>query len=552
MFRAPLAAALFCAVSRAAPEAAYVGSRVCAACHAPVYAKFARTAMGRSVTEVSADAFPLPESIHSEALHRDFRVYARDGAVYESESGTEAGKQEFMTEAKLEYAVGSGANGVTFLVRRDDYLFEAPVSWYSKAGAWRLSPGYEQDDEGFSRPAYASCMVCHAGRARPVAGQDGRYMTPPFAEAAIGCENCHGPGSIHVREAQRGAVAAARSAIVNPARLPPRLAENICMLCHQGGGARVLLPGREYADIRAGAPLVRTVALARLASDSGGVLLEHHAGMEASRCFRASRGKLSCLSCHDPHQEPAPAEAAAYFRACCLACHSETSCRLPLATRRHTAPPDDCAGCHMPKRPAALISHSALTDHRIPARPDEAIELPPARPSPEGLPGVELLDAYPGEPELPLRTRLELCGELMTGSVELQARYLNLLDQAARELPRDPLVLAALGRKALASGQPDAIPLLETSLRRGGAPRQSTYIDLADAYTRAAQSPAVVPVLERAQQDFPYSKPIRKRLILAYIQTKNYAAARTALVSYVSDFPEDSFMRGLLRQVNPQ
>lgn len=537
----------------AAPSAGtYVGSRVCAACHMDIYRSYSRTAMGRSVTNIEPGAFPTPATVSGDAFHRQYRVFVRDGALYQSETGLdETGRLLFETEAKLEYAVGSGVNGVTYLVRRKDFLFEAPLSWYAKAGSWDLSPGYETADEGFSRPAYASCMVCHTGRSRPVVGgADGRYLDPPFAEAAVGCENCHGPGSLHVSARQGGRGALPDRTIVNPSRLAPRLADNICMLCHQGGGVRVLLPGLDYADVRPGTPLVRTVAFARLVSDRGGVLLEHHAAMESSRCFRATSGRLRCVSCHDPHVQPNAAEAAAYYRSRCLSCHKETSCKVTLTARRHAESGDNCIGCHMPQSPTGRISHSALTDHTIRARPDEPAGAPSLGPTPAGLPGVELLNAIPGEPELPLITRLELCGELMPSSPELQTAYLELLNQAARALPNDPLVLAALGRKALATGQGDPIPPLERALRPPAVPRQATYIDLADAYLRAGRTADEVNVLERAASAFPYSKVVRKRLILSYIQVKDYTKARAALVAYVDDFPEDDFMRGLLKKAN--
>ncbi len=546
---APLVAA---PADPAPPVATYVGSRVCAACHMDIYRSYSRTAMGRSVTNIDSGAYPAPATVSSDAFHRQYRVFVRDGALYQSETGfDEAGRQIFETEAKLEFAVGSGENGVTFLVRRKDFLFEAPLSWYAKTGSWDLSPGYEQADEGFSRPAYASCMVCHTGRSRPVAGgADGQYLDPPFAEAAVGCENCHGPGSLHVAARQRGRTALPDRTIVNPSRLAPRLADNICMLCHQGGGVRVLLPGRDYADVRPGTPLIRTVAFARLVSDRGGVLLEHHAAMESSRCFRATAGRLRCITCHDPHVEPTAAEAAAYYRTRCLSCHKETSCKLTLTARRHGETGDNCIACHMPQRPTGRISHSALTDHTIRARPDEPVSAPSLGPAPKGLPGVELLNAFPGEPEIPLITRLELCGELMPSSPELQNTYLDLLDHAARALPNDPLVVAALGRKALATGQGDLIPLLERALRPPAVPRQATYVDLADAYLRAGRTADEVTVLERASIAFPYSKLVRKRLILSYIQVKDYTKARAALVAYVDDFPEDDFMRGLLKKAN--
>ncbi len=547
-----LAAAALAPLRAAPPEAAYAGSRICAACHMDIYRTYSRTGMGRSVTDTHPTAFPTPATVSSDAFHRQYRVFVRDGAVYQSETGFDsAGGRLFETESPLAYTVGSGENGVTFLIRRMDFLFEAPLSWYAKTGSWDLSPGYEQADEGFSRPAYASCMVCHTGRSRPApGGAAGQYLEPPFAEAAVGCENCHGPGSLHVAARQRGRAALPDRTIINPSRLAPRLADNICMLCHQGGGVRVLLPGRGYSDIRPGTPLIRTVAFARLVSDRGGVLLEHYAAMESSRCFQATSGRLRCITCHDPHVQPIASDADAYYRTRCLSCHKETSCKLTLAARRHSENGDNCIACHMPQRPTGRISHSALTDHTIRARADEPVSAPSLGPAPKGLPDVELLNAFPGEPEIPLITRLELCGELMPSSPELQNVYLDLLDQAARELPNDPLVLAALGRKALATGQGDPIPLLERALRPPAVPREATYIDLADAYLRAGRNSDEVSTLERAASAFRYSKLVRKRLILSYIQAKDYTKARTALVAYVDDFPEDDFMRGLLKKAN--
>src|SRR6059058_6628228 len=82
--------------------------------------------------------------------------------------------------------------------------------------------------------------------------------------------------------------------------------------------------------------------------------------MTLSKCFRGSGEKLSCISCHDPHVEPRPEEAAAYFKKKCLACHTEKSCTLPLQIREHQRQSDDCADCHMQKRDVREISHSSI------------------------------------------------------------------------------------------------------------------------------------------------------------------------------------------------
>ena len=173
-------------------------------------------------------------------------------------------------------------------------MFQAPLSLYSRTGDWDLSPGYEHADYGFNRPIHAACLICHSGQPRPVADRNGAYHDPPFRELAIGCENCHGPGALHVKERAQGGARNPDTSIVNPARLGARLAENICMNCHQTGDARVLQPGKDYSDFRPGTWLSDTLAIFKVRTAAADTdLLEHHSAMKDSRCFIASRGRLS-------------------------------------------------------------------------------------------------------------------------------------------------------------------------------------------------------------------------------------------------------------------
>jgi predicted CXXCH cytochrome family protein len=545
IFVATLLPAQTPALRSVAPGVRYTGSKICAGCHKRIYDRYLRTPMGRSITRPAAGVWGAPAVLRSETLHRDFRVYSENGVLYQAESEASV----FETSHRLEYAIGSGENGVSFVVRRGNYLFQAPLSYYSKASRWDLSPGFEQVDEGFSRPIAEGCLACHAGRPRPKPGIDGMYEDPPFAEMAIGCETCHGPGQLHVEERGRGIGPKVDTSIVNPARLPARLAEDICIKCHQAGDARVLLPGKNYADIRPGVPLVGTLAIFGLRSEAGNEdLLEHHSSMKMSRCYRASNGKLSCLTCHDPHEQPAPATVPAYFRAKCLGCHTEESCKVARESRRRSSPPDNCAGCHMPKREVARISHSALTNHRIPARPGQLARAVPPEPEGAALPALVLLNQQPGEPPLPLVTRLAVYGELLNRAPQLRATYLALLEEAKHALPDDGLVLAALGRKALVDGNPEAAALLLRAEQQG-LHSAATYLDLGQALMKADRLPDAIAALERGVHTFPFSKPLRKHLILADIRARQYPKAKSALEQYVNDFPEDSFMRGLLVQV---
>jgi len=522
----------------------YVGSKVCAGCHPRIYKRYMSVPMAHSMSPAT-QAAPVgeePVKVFSAKLNRSFQVFRKDGDIYQNESETDAsGGTVFTAAHKLEFAVGSGVNGYTYIVRRGDSLFEAPLSYYSRTKSWELSPGYEFVDYGFNRPVAAACLACHSARPRPVRDRSGLYLDPPFQELAIGCENCHGPGGSHA--AAHGAV----KLIVNPAKLTARLAEQICMNCHQGGDTRVLQPGKDYLDFRPGTWLNDTLSIFKLASRNNDEdLLDHHAAMESSKCFCGSGGKLSCLTCHDPHSKPPPAEAAVWYRSKCMTCHSEASCKAPVQSRREHS--NDCTACHMPKRDVTVISHSALTNHRIIAYASELLKHTAV--GSDG--GLIHINPRPGDARLSPLTWLAAYGELLARGPAVQARYLTLLDQLERDEPNNGVVQAALGSKALRAKSSDsnakAIAHLTKALELGFS-SSTVYADLAEALARDGRLDEAVDVLSRGISAEPYAPELYKSLALRYISLKNYAQAKQTMQRYVELFPEDDFMRGLLAQV---
>ena len=471
------------------PGVAYVGSRACAGCHAKIYQNYSTTAMGRSMDLPASarqqESVSFTAAIFAEKLNRHYEIYRQGQDVFQTEYELDAsGHEVFRTNHKLEYAIGSGVNGYTYMIRRGDYLFQAPLSYYSRKKAWDLSPGYESYDHGFNRPVAAACIACHSGQPQPVPDREGLFANPPFRELAIGCENCHGPGALHVGERGRSTPAAKiDDSIVNPGSLPARLAEDICMNCHQGGDTRVLVPGKGYFDFRPGTPLRDTLALLRVPPKRGDPhqtdLLEHHFSMQLSKCFRGSDGRLSCLTCHQIHSMPPPAEAAAYYRSRCLSCHTGAACKLAKEQRADHG--DDCVACHMPKRNVQLIAHSALTNHRIVARPDEPLPEAAFHKTTADLPDLIYLNRSAGSDRasLPPAMLLQAYGELMDRQADYGARYFSVLDELRRSAPDQPLVQAALGRKALLENAPSetAIEHLTRAIELGfSAP--AVYQDL--------------------------------------------------------------------------
>lgn len=541
----------------AAPEQAYVGSKVCAQCHHDIFEEYSRTDMGRSMARITPGllaSLSTSATVSTPDPKRHLEVFVRDRNIYQSEyeMGPE-GKDVFRDTHQLEWVIGAGANGFGTIVKKGDFLFQSPLSYYTEAGSWGLSPGYEFADLGFNRPILPGCITCHSGRPNLASGGSGHFANPAFEELAIGCENCHGPGLTHVAAMKMYPNYEGRDpSIVNPASLSPALANNICMYCHQMGDTRVLQPGKHYGDFRPGTPLNDTLAILLVPpkrnSPPQSDLLEHYYSMTLSKCYRASGGKLSCITCHDPHVQPTAQRAPAYFAKKCLTCHSEKSCTLPLEVRQHKDPPDDCAGCHMPKRDVKVISHSSLTNHRILARPDEPFPESAFHQTTPALPDLIHLDPVPGKKDasLPKLTLLQAYGELMDQKPEYVARYVAILSELERTDPDNSLVQAALGRRDLRAGQlPDAVKHLQHALDLG-PPRAETYADLADAVAKQQQPAEAVSLLQKAIELEPYNPRLQKALVVQLIQSKRYSEAKTALEKYVAEFPEDSFMRQML------
>lgn len=512
--------------------------------------------MGRSMSPITPEwlrTLPAPADIYDAKLDRHFEVHARDGKLYQSEYQTDAaGKDIFRDTRELDWIIGAGANGVGALVQRDHYLFQAPLSFYSRPGTWGPSPGYEFGDYGFNRPILAGCISCHSGRPRPVSGTNGEFETPPFTQLPIGCENCHGPGAEHIRVMESGDASGKGDPIVNPADLSLDLANNICMSCHQTGNIRVFQEGKTYQDFRPGTPLDRVLSILMVPPDKASPPqadhLEHFYSMTLSKCYRSSEGRMGCITCHNPHIEPSQAEAPAYFNAKCMTCHTQQSCTLPAAARQRTTPADNCISCHMPKRDVRVISHSSITNHRILARPDEPFPESAFHQTTAALPDLIHLNPAPGSKEdvVPPLTLLQAYGELAATKPEYVAPYLKVLAQLEQSTPDNALVQAALGRRELKSGRfQEAAAHLQRALKLGSQ-QATVYGDLAEATTKLGQPEEGLALLQKATALDPFDPQLQRTLVARLIAMKQYANALAAMEHYLEIFPQDSYIRKML------
>jgi hypothetical protein len=539
------------------PEVKYVGDEACAECHFEHAEAYRRHPMGRSLTPAARAAaderYDAAAGNPFEAFGYRLEVECRGGRVFHRETRTDAqGKPAATLEAEIQYILGSGAHGKSYLVNRDGLLFQSPVSWFTARQTWAVSPGFTEDHH-FERPVVAKCLFCHANDADAIETSINRYRAPVFHAFAIGCERCHGPGALHVAARQTDVPPPkVDPTIVNPRHLEPALREAVCQQCHLRGEQRVLRRGRRTFDFRPGLPLhlfwsvfVRAPTLTSPRRAVGQV-----EEMYASRCFQASAGQMGCISCHDPHALPAADKKVAYYRQRCLSCHGAESCRLPPAARRKQNADDSCIACHMPRRETVDVGHTALTDHRIRRRAEEADGVAP-RPWAGEMPMVhfhrDLIAA--GGPDIDRDLGIALITVLQENNMPSRwvgSMALPLLEAAVRTWPDDLAAGDALSAALLLAGRtPEALVACEQVLAR--CPDREWTLVNATAVAEALGRPEVaIDYYRRALALSPWSSRYRYHLAKLLSERQEWAAAAAECRELLRRNPHHSNARSLL------
>jgi predicted CXXCH cytochrome family protein len=458
-----------------------VGNEACRPCHAALVDSYSRTAMARTSGSATPDTV-----IEGDFTHQPSGVAYRvepkpDGAVlaYSRERGP-----ALNGSVRLDYYVGSNTRGRTYLFRIDHFLYQSPVNYYAERRVWDMSPGYQQERQlPLNHPVDRTCLFCHASRVQePARGTSNQFTGPPFLQAGVGCERCHGPGGAHVRDPRAGT-------IVNPVRLARDARDNVCMQCHLEGLSRIVKADRSLSDYRPG-DLLRDFVTTFVAADGGELgrgAVSHVESLAASRCSQASGGRLGCTTCHDPHVPRNPATRVATYRTACVGCHQQ------LAARHHPEQ-QDCTACHMPRRDSADISHVAVTDHRIlrhpvsdtPPRRADGLELVPfggGAASARDI-GLAYAEIEPRDPEMAIpHARRELERAVSDGADDPQA-----LTQLAylRQRGGDAASAETLYRRALEQDPDWVLAAANLGVILAESGRLSEALQLwASAFTRA-------------------------------------------------------------------
>ncbi|MCZ6746157.1 MAG: tetratricopeptide repeat protein [Acidobacteria bacterium] len=370
------------------PEVAYVGRDACKTCHFEIYSSFLKTGMGRAFTTMSPamakEDFSGDRDLVIAPTGMGYKMTTRDGHYYQRQFILTAEGQEWLPdEREIRYILGSGNHSRSYVTLQDDRFLQMPVCWYPDEQLWDLCPGYEKINKHFRSTIPSLCVFCHNGRMTASPEADNAFLEP--IPNGIGCERCHGPGALHVQKWREGDTVPTGDldpTIVNPRRLPVDQRLQVCFQCHLGdsrAGVWVMRIKTPPEDWRPGQDLQKAIIHFRykepLAANFG--ISSQADRLMLSRCFKASEGKLECLTCHNPHvsvyRSDRPDD---FFNAQCIGCHRSPGCSEAPERRRQAGTPDDCVRCHMRQAEPDDHPHTLFTDHwirrRLPADDEPA------------------------------------------------------------------------------------------------------------------------------------------------------------------------------------
>ena len=315
-------------------KAHFTGSESCKPCHEQQYNGWKTTRMANVVRDPKA---------HPEAVLGDFtkddpaRTFGLD---------------------QVAFVYGSRWKQRYFTKQGDDY-FPLPAQWDVKKARW-LPYHVEQGTDwwvphygptNFDRPTGPTCDGCHS------VNYD--TATKQVTEWNVGCEKCHGPGSVHVAHPTR-------QNIVNPETLDSVRGNDTCMQCHtQGQPLSNPIEGKYYDWPVGYLPGDRLADYWKLEELKPGVtgfyqfadLTAHKNRMQGNDFVQSNmyhRG-LRCFDCHEVHSNAQESNLAMPANELCLSCHTRANpAGLHGTVSQHThhaagSAGSQCVACHLPK-----------------------------------------------------------------------------------------------------------------------------------------------------------------------------------------------------------
>ncbi|HSD54814.1 MAG TPA: multiheme c-type cytochrome [Burkholderiales bacterium] len=381
---------------RPAAEAGFVGSAQCASCHDAAYEAWKGSdhelamqhASEKTVLGDFGDAKLRYAGVESVFFKRDGKFFVRTD-----------GPDGKLADFNVKYTFGVDPLQQYLIEFPDGRLQALSIAWDARPKAqggqrwFHLYPDEKidfRDELHWTKRAQNwnfMCADCHSTNLRK--GYDAATDTfkSTWSEISVGCEACHGPGSVHIGWAKskgsdpakgltvalderRGVTWKLDPASGNAARSAERRSEReieVCAQCHARRGqiAEGYRAGKRFLDHYRPALL------------SPG--LYHADGQQRDEVYiwgsflqsKMYRQGVTCSDCHDPHSLKLRAD----DNALCGQCHLASKYDAPA---HHFHKPGErgaqCVDCHMPATTYMVVDPRRDHSLRVP-RPDLSVSL---------------------------------------------------------------------------------------------------------------------------------------------------------------------------------
>jgi tetratricopeptide (TPR) repeat protein len=254
------------------------------------------------------------------------------------------------------------------------------IAWDSRDGKWFALPNHINDPDDWlhwtknAQNWNGMCADCHSTNVETGYDHLSDTYNTTWSEIDVGCEACHGPGSLHVEWADRPAMARLPSddyeLVVDTADLDPGEQLRICAPCHSRRAALgdFSHTGKDLMDY-----VIPQLINEGLYYPDGQILDEVYVygSFVQSKMYRSG---VRCSDCHDIHSMKRIKEG----NDLCLQCHRADTYNTKdhhFHKKTHMEKPSDgwlCERCHMPGR--YYMGNDYRPDHsiRVP-RPDLSV-----------------------------------------------------------------------------------------------------------------------------------------------------------------------------------